>query len=66
MGQKQGDSHEHFTFECKTFNINSLKVKRMPKMQFGHQKNDPEGRFMFKLTNLPDQSCVLFDKLDRK
>ena len=38
----------------------------MPKMQFEHQKNDLEGRFVFRLTNLPDQSCELFDKLGRK
>ena len=29
-------------------------------------KNDLEGRFVFRLTRLPDQSCVLFDKLGRK
>ena len=41
-------------------------LKRMPEIWFDHKKNDLEGRFMFKLTSLPDQSCVLFDKLDRK
>ena len=29
-------------------------------------KNDLEGRFVFRLTNLLDQSCQLFDKLGRK
>jgi hypothetical protein len=38
MGQKQGDSNEGFAFTYKTFNTNFLRVKRMPKMQFGHQK----------------------------
>lgn len=30
------------------------------------KKNDPEGRFAFRLINLLDQSCQLFDKLGRK
>ena len=41
-------------------------LKECQKCSLDIKKNDPEGRFMFKLTNLPDQSCVLFDKLDRK
>ena len=63
MDQKQGDYDEGFGFTYKTFNINSLRVKRMSNE---HQKNDLEGRFALKLTTLPDQSFELFDRLGRK
>ncbi len=41
-------------------------LKEFHKNTVWTSKNDLEGRFAFRLTSLPDQSCVLFDKLGRK
>ena len=41
-------------------------LKEFHKNTVWTSKNDLEGRFMFRLTNLPDQSCQLFGKLGRK
>ena len=41
-------------------------LKEFHKNTVWTSKNDLEGRFVFRLTNLLDQSCALFDKLGRK
>lgn len=41
-------------------------LKEFHKNTVWTSKNDLEGRFVFRLTNLLDQSCELFDKLGRK